>query len=588
MKNLGGGTDSRSGRQGRRFTSFFILTFFVWETAFAGFIYPGTSEEEQKKPEGPTFQEVYEQVSRMPAYWGPELIGADLARKEIADLDVQEVSVIVNDGGVVRGADKVINAGLKPDKKKRRIDWRLLISTGANSMAPGVSRLPMVQKFLARIPTAPVIPAIGISEKAHGTHVAGVIAGGREGYGIASNAKIEDLDVFLGQIEYKKQNVIKAYDFLRMRAEPAAVINMSYEFPIGDKNFISAIKNLAQEKDSLCVYATGNSGRPIWGEATLSAMKECVLVGAFGLTGTKTHFSNYVGVDIVAPGENILSRGFGIPNFDSSGQIDTLQFMSGTSMAAPMVSGVLAMMRGILPAAKAEDLRAILYNTTFDLGEPGADELTGHGLLNAYRAVFVTAQLARTRQTTAAAVHAAVQRPETFRTSQRNMLMSSSSLSLDGSIFQNILLEDRDTIRKRLLLEGTPEALELLGELYRAEGKTNFSYTLQMAGKNRPDKEWKNEAELNALSKRMALELTSRILLETKESKLIASISNPKLLLSIYSKLQPAIGVAIGPLFEMRLTELDESSMSVLVLQYEKFLVELKNGNNVVFAQMPH
>src|SRR3569832_2510385 len=70
--------------------------------------------------------------------------------------------------------------------------------------------------------------------------------------------------------------------------------------------------------------------------------------------------------------------------------------MQGTSMAAPHVSGVLALMKAVNPALRPDDIDRLLAGThpattiriTRDLGAPGRDDLYGHGLIDAAQAVI--------------------------------------------------------------------------------------------------------------------------------------------------------------------------------------------------------
>lgn len=86
------------------------------------------------------------------------------------------------------------------------------------------------------------------------------------------------------------------------------------------------------------------------------------------------------GKDISAPGTSILST---MPGNEYNTK-------SGTSMACPVVSGVLALVFTQQPNLTAADATNLLYNTTTDLGEEGWDEETGYGEVNAYRAITET------------------------------------------------------------------------------------------------------------------------------------------------------------------------------------------------------
>ena len=71
---------------------------------------------------------------------------------------------------------------------------------------------------------------------------------------------------------------------------------------------------------------------------------------------------------------------------DMGAWFDDYTFASGTSMAAPHVSGTLALLWSLAPAANADRLREALRSTAVDLGAPGFDELYGNGMIDAYAA----------------------------------------------------------------------------------------------------------------------------------------------------------------------------------------------------------
>ena len=78
---------------------------------------------------------------------------------------------------------------------------------------------------------------------------------------------------------------------------------------------------------------------------------------------------------LVAPGVNVrttdLSHG-GLPSYAT---------VSGSSLAAPHVAGVLALLAGAFPAASVAELEAALVRGAQDLGDAGADNSYGHGLV---------------------------------------------------------------------------------------------------------------------------------------------------------------------------------------------------------------
>ncbi len=81
--------------------------------------------------------------------------------------------------------------------------------------------------------------------------------------------------------------------------------------------------------------------------------------------------------EVVAPGVNVRS------SYNSGGYTT----MSGTSMACPHVSGVVALIRQANPNLTTEQVKQIIYDTAADLGDPGEDNTYGNGVVDAYAAV---------------------------------------------------------------------------------------------------------------------------------------------------------------------------------------------------------
>jgi subtilisin family serine protease len=98
--------------------------------------------------------------------------------------------------------------------------------------------------------------------------------------------------------------------------------------------------------------------------------------------------SNGNWVDIAAPGTNILST-WDTRNSQGSFPNNDIGYnvISGTSMASPLVTGVVALMKAVRPDLSPDEVEAILKGTARDLGSPGADPQFGAGLVNAAAAV---------------------------------------------------------------------------------------------------------------------------------------------------------------------------------------------------------
>jgi autotransporter-associated beta strand protein len=106
-----------------------------------------------------------------------------------------------------------------------------------------------------------------------------------------------------------------------------------------------------------------------------------VVVGAVDSDLRIAEFSNYCGAVkawcLVAPGVGIYS----------SWPMDLYNKDSGTSMAAPHVTGAAAILRQAFPYMTARQIIEVMLTNSTDIGEPGIDSIYGHGLLNLGQAV---------------------------------------------------------------------------------------------------------------------------------------------------------------------------------------------------------
>ena len=143
--------------------------------------------------------------------------------------------------------------------------------------------------------------------------------------------------------------------------------------------------------------AAGNDGL---GEVIYpAAFENCIAVGAVSYDKTLTDYSNYgEDLDLVAPGGNVNEDrngdGFGDgilqEGFVRSGFFGfewNYWYAAGTSMAAPHVAGVAALIKSRHPEYGPDEIRQALQETAEDLGAPGWDERYGYGLVDAYAAV---------------------------------------------------------------------------------------------------------------------------------------------------------------------------------------------------------
>ncbi|MFF2286127.1 S8 family serine peptidase [Peribacillus butanolivorans] len=214
----------------------------------------------------------------------------------------------------------------------------------------------------------------------HGTHIAGIIAGSANndlgGTGVAPNIKIMPINVFKGEYA-DTADIIEAIHYAVQQG--ADIINMS----LGDTRYSEALNKAVQEaysKGLMIVAAAGNEGD--MGKSVQrvypAAFSHVISVAATDSKDKRTSYSNYHStVDIAAPGDYILST---LPN-------NRYGWMSGTSMATPMVAGVAALIWSNEPKLTKYEVEYRLYDSAIDLGTKGKDIYYGNGRVNAKKAL---------------------------------------------------------------------------------------------------------------------------------------------------------------------------------------------------------
>lgn len=109
--------------------------------------------------------------------------------------------------------------------------------------------------------------------------------------------------------------------------------------------------------------------------------------------------SNGAWVDIAAPGTDILSTWDSRDTPQNGGTIggkpDKYNIITGTSMASPVVTGLVALMKLARPDLSPDEVEALLKGTATDLGSTGPDPQFGSGLINANAAVSAAKAYAR-------------------------------------------------------------------------------------------------------------------------------------------------------------------------------------------------
>ena len=216
----------------------------------------------------------------------------------------------------------------------------------------------------------------------HGTHVAGIVAAlqnnGKGGCGTAPGITLMAIKANAYNTDsFSTSSLVEA---IRYAADHGAdIINMSLgrAYTVGASSPEHQAIQYAVKKGVLVVCAAGN--RSATHADWPSAYDECVTVSAMraGNIFDTTYSNRGPEVDIAAPGSQIYST---YPD-------NTYTYMTGTSMATPMVCGVAALVKSKNPGLSVNELKQKLYQTAVDRGEPGRDDEYGFGAVNAYNAL---------------------------------------------------------------------------------------------------------------------------------------------------------------------------------------------------------
>jgi subtilisin family serine protease len=277
----------------------------------------------------------------------------------------------------------------------------------------------------------------------HGTHVAGIIAATKDDegmHGVAYNADIISIKVLSNSGSGSLSTITAG---IKLAAEQdAKVANLSLGTTYWSPSYYaSSVEDIrtALKADTSLIFAAGNNsgqckdmGYTSTGKCNYPAalpafedyadMVDGTYDGAFIAVGsisdsynfnytsgngvnkstddTLAYYSNAAGITkdwyIVAPGGDLFTASGSdgmIMSTKSSDSADRIydegdyNYMQGTSMAAPVVTGAFALLAEKFPYLVGREIRDIMFATTTDLGEEGVDDIYGHGLLNIEKAM---------------------------------------------------------------------------------------------------------------------------------------------------------------------------------------------------------
>lgn len=243
----------------------------------------------------------------------------------------------------------------------------------------------------------------------HGTHVCGIVAAvadnGTGVAGVSYNAGLLPIKVFSGSTA-STAAVVRAYSYIVENAADynIRVANLSLGISVDsadvmvgadyDRALYNAVMD-AREAGILTVCSSGNGASGTSGAYLnfpsdyLDMATSVIALRQDGKTGelSRVSTSNYnmpgqTTKDLSAPGYSIFST-----YSKTSKTYGYYRSLNGTSMAAPLVAGVAALVFAANPSLTAQQAQGILRGSATDLGAPGWDEEFGYGEVNARKAV---------------------------------------------------------------------------------------------------------------------------------------------------------------------------------------------------------
>jgi subtilisin family serine protease len=222
-------------------------------------------------------------------------------------------------------------------------------------------------------------------EHGHGTHVAGIIAARFDGYvgGVAPNVRIMPLKYYSVKAT-GEQNLIATIKAIRYAVQMGAhIINYSAGGAEFSQPEFEAIK-LAEEKGVLFIAAAGNEGVDAQMDKFYPAaypLKNIIAVASLSVEGALLKSSNF-GLNVVAvaaPGGKIQST---LPK-------GRFGYLSGTSQAAPFVTGTAALMLSVANSLTPPQVKEIVVRYSRPISQL-SDKVQSGGIINTFQALEKT------------------------------------------------------------------------------------------------------------------------------------------------------------------------------------------------------
>lgn len=253
-----------------------------------------------------------------------------------------------------------------------------VLDTGYEGTHEDLSAVRTVHPYNARTGSQNVTDGYG-----HGTHVAGTIAAGTNNAsgvaGIAPGVTIMPVKVMDADGMGYWSDFLDGVDWARTHG--ASVINLSLGSGLSAAQVAAFQPTFTAARDAgvVVVAAAGNNNNstPFYP----ASFAKVISVSATDNSDVKATFSNFgPKVDLAAPGAWIIS----------TYKDGTYRLMGGTSMAAPHVAGLAALIRSLHPGYSVAEVETAMKETALDLGVPGRDDYFGTGRIQVPQALAWT------------------------------------------------------------------------------------------------------------------------------------------------------------------------------------------------------
>lgn len=325
------------------------------------------------------------------------------------------VAEVVPDEKVFISSGVIDEGGYSPDLKDLGVDILHKLGLTGKGVSVGVIDTGLVDhnefkgKVVQYMDFSPSPSKKFVDTLGHGSHVSGLIVGGNYSglqIGMVPDAKlvvakvIEPISaegskqIIQARLETFASRVLSAMQWMidpdgnAKTNDFPQIINNSWGFPTAaprSRNFFENALSRWRELGIIPVFAAGNEGAD--GINTIAYPANSTQVITIGATrdGVRAPFSSIGSNQLKKP--DFMTPGYRLFSIKKTWSGVNYGRLSGTSMAAPLISGLIAMLKQIDPFIEFSEIYRIFQNNSEDMGEQGWDFETGWGQVNFIEAV---------------------------------------------------------------------------------------------------------------------------------------------------------------------------------------------------------